>query len=61
MWASQLKNTMKLRNRFLSVIKAWLEWPDVLDARPGCARNNHAPGSTSDSRLISSSYASSAI
>lgn len=52
---------MKLRNCFLGAIKAWLEWPDVLDARPGCARNNHAPRSTSDFRLISSCYASSAF
>lgn len=59
MWASKLKNTTKLSNSFLNVTTAWLEWPDVLDARPGCARNNHAPRSTSDFRFISSSYASS--
>lgn len=52
-------STMKLRNRFSIATKAWLEWPDVLDAHSGCARNNHAPCSTSHPHLTSSPYASS--
>lgn len=58
-WDSQLDNTMKLRNRFLSAIKAWLEWPDVLDARLHWARNNHSSRYASHCRLTSVTYASS--